>query len=460
MANLKHVDSVVNRDFRNRINQLIDFVNAQGKSIQDLVAKGQLTPSQYATLIQYVNGLLKSGNVDKSDLTPEFKGEIERFNAQLAQTHYEATRKKTLNDVDEEFLDALVGGEGTSFNLLSIPRDYSVEPVKTTFMDVSYNLFNKDNIIRGRTVTTDGKEIEDDIYWLSDDLIPTEQGDVFSFSGTEAYRIITYRENGEFNSRSGTIGGKYTNNSSVVAFFRVSGRTDPNDVMVNRGRTLLPYEPYGTWLNSDFLNIDKLKFNAEDLKDDLLNELMGYVDVKNPYPPALHLEEIYQGSKHPLWLSEDGEIIYGRNGSTRLIMSTDEWENTSEILTAPQHINMVRELGDGELIFSCNRKDTESIHAKVYKTIGFDRNNPENTEFRQVLRSGSPLANINNSWGIDIYDNIVLLLEYGRQGVDGSNYAYLSTDYGENFIEIFDLKTEEVDGRPPHDEDGHVHTIA
>src|SRR5699024_344468 len=203
-----------------------------------------------------------------------------------------------------------------------------------------------------------------------------------------------------------------------------------------------------------------LKFNAEDLKDDLLNELMGYVDVKNPYPPALHLEEIYQGSKHPLWLSEDGEIIYGRNGSTRLIMSTDEWENTSEILTAPQHINMVRELGDGELIFSCNRKDTESIHAKVYKTIGFDRNNPENTEFRQVLRSGSPLANINNSWGIDIYDNIVLLLEYGRQGVDGSNYAYLSTDYGENFIEIFDLKTEEVDGRPPHDEDGHVHTIA
>src|SRR5699024_4679367 len=327
-------------------------------------------------------------------------------------------------------------------------------------MDVSYNLFNKDNIIRGRTVTTDGKEIEDDIYWLSDDLIPTEQGDVFSFSGTEAYRIITYRENGEFNSRTGTIGGKYTNNSSVVAFFRVSGRTDPNDVMVNRGRTLLPYEPYGTWLNSDFLNIDKLKFNAEDLKDDLLNELMGYVDVKNPYPPALHLEEIYQGSKHPLWLSEDGEIIYGRNGSTRLIMSTDEWENTSEILTAPQHINMVRELGDGELIFSCNRKDTESIHAKVYKTIGFDRNNPENTEFRQVLRSGSPLANINNSWGIDIYDNIVLLLEYGRQGVDGSNYAYLSTDFGEKFIEIFELKTAEADGRPPHDEDGHVHTIA
>src|SRR5699024_3307719 len=126
----------------------------------------------------------------------------------------------------------------------NLPEPESITPENTTFMDVSYNLFNKDNIIRGRTVTTDGKEIEDDIYWLSDDLIPTEQGDVFSFSGTEAYRIITYRENGEFNSRTGTIGGKYTNNSSVVAFFRVSGHTDPSNLMVNKGEEVLPYQQY------------------------------------------------------------------------------------------------------------------------------------------------------------------------------------------------------------------------
>ena len=110
MVNIKHVNSVVNREFRNRINQLIDFVNAQGKSIQDLVAEGQLTPEQYATLIQTINGLISKGEIKLDDLSPDV---LEKLNE-----------------------------SNPTFKLLSIPRDGSVTPIKTTFLDKTKNLFD------------------------------------------------------------------------------------------------------------------------------------------------------------------------------------------------------------------------------------------------------------------------------------------------------------------------------
>lgn len=80
------INSSHGAETRNIINRVIEVLNQQGKSLQDLVAEGQLTEEQYAELLTTINGLVKSGNVDKSDLTPEFKGEIEGFDAQLAQT--------------------------------------------------------------------------------------------------------------------------------------------------------------------------------------------------------------------------------------------------------------------------------------------------------------------------------------------------------------------------------------
>lgn len=62
------IQSAHGSDTRNIINAAIDLINAQGKSIQDLVAEGQLTPEQYATLIQTVNGLISKGNVTFDDI--------------------------------------------------------------------------------------------------------------------------------------------------------------------------------------------------------------------------------------------------------------------------------------------------------------------------------------------------------------------------------------------------------
>ena len=104
------INSAHGSDTRNIINRAIDSINVQGKSIQDLVAKGQLTPEQYANLIQTVNGLISKGEV-------------------------------TLDDLDSEVLKAF-GEVSPEFNLLSIPRDGSVTPDKTTFLKKTSNLFD------------------------------------------------------------------------------------------------------------------------------------------------------------------------------------------------------------------------------------------------------------------------------------------------------------------------------
>lgn len=101
MANIKHVNSVVDREFRNKINQLIDSINAQGKSIQDLVAEGQLTPEQYATFMKEFNGLIKKGELTPDDLSPEL-------------------------------LEIINNSDGTPLEVLSIPRDDSVTTKKIT----------------------------------------------------------------------------------------------------------------------------------------------------------------------------------------------------------------------------------------------------------------------------------------------------------------------------------------
>ena len=53
---------------RNIINRVIEVLNQHGVRIQDLVAEGQLTPEQYATLIQTINGLISKGDVTFDDI--------------------------------------------------------------------------------------------------------------------------------------------------------------------------------------------------------------------------------------------------------------------------------------------------------------------------------------------------------------------------------------------------------
>ena len=124
---------------RNIINRTIDVTNELGKRIQDLVAKGQLTPEQYAELIQSVNGLISKGHVTFDD--------IDINKGKLLPKH-----------ASEELLRMITGDAPVN----AVPADgslttrkyanKSVTENKTTFFKPSKNLFS--GVYEDITVTT------------------------------------------------------------------------------------------------------------------------------------------------------------------------------------------------------------------------------------------------------------------------------------------------------------------
>lgn len=96
---LPKINSSHGSETRNIINNAIDSVNIQGKSIQDLVANGQLTPTEYAQLLSIINGNVSKGEVTKYDL--------DKTNFKLDGTYFST-----------EFLQDLAGGNINTTNVL------------------------------------------------------------------------------------------------------------------------------------------------------------------------------------------------------------------------------------------------------------------------------------------------------------------------------------------------------
>lgn len=197
----------------------------------------------------------------------------------------------------------------------------------------------------------------------------------------------------------------------------------------------------------------------EDIRDGINNLVIPEIrseTVLRPYPPRLNFRLLRRTWDEPYWLSEDGKVLWGRRGSS-LIQSFDDWETTVDVAEFPASIQGIRELADGELLVSIGRDTDNDVNPRLFKSVGYDREDPEGTQFEEVLVADSP-AYFSNHWGMSVYNEIVVVSQYGSRGV--ALYAYLSTDHGETWTRIFDLENEDIEGRPPFTTDAHIHSIA
>ena len=134
------INSAHGSDTRNLINRAIDVINQQGKTIQDLVAKGQLTPKQYADLITLVN------NMASKDETFLKENGI------------------NINDFDESTRKTFLEAQGIDVNY--ILGDGNVKVENTSFVEeimvgsTDENINNKFTM-NGRLGTVTGGFIED-----------------------------------------------------------------------------------------------------------------------------------------------------------------------------------------------------------------------------------------------------------------------------------------------------------
>ena len=187
---------------------------------------GVVVPTNGKGLVEQVARKIDKGNVTLSDLTQDVK---------LAMTGGSV---------------AVVGENAVGTENI---KSVAVTPSKTTFFEISKNLFNPESVIRNKTFDTSGNVIDDSIFWVNSDFIPVNQGETIRLT-SGVYRIATYNEDKSFISRSGTdVNGVYTLTASSIKFIRISGTVDPNIVMLNKGSSLLPFEVFGSQLKESVI---------------------------------------------------------------------------------------------------------------------------------------------------------------------------------------------------------------
>lgn len=131
-----------------------------------------------------------------------------------------------------------------------------------------------------------------------------------------------------------------------------------------------------------------------------------------------------------------------------LVRSTDDaatWQalNGHVFQTAPDYIGHT---DDGEVVVGTIA--TLAHGASIWKSSGWARN-PATATFTKTLQftTGLNLA----YGGFEVKGNVVFISEYGPQGddpaVESARRAYLSTDAGRTFTQVFDLDTVTVAGQ-------------
>lgn len=381
-----------------------------------------------------------------------------------------------------EVKDKLVEVEGKLSNL----PEGTVTPPKTNFFDTSKNAFNKDAPIQtGKSFDSTGVIVDDSIRWLSEFYIPVSLGMKLVFNSKFGFRIVSYDTNKNFLTRLSTTADTTLDNyhsitvtNTSTRFVRISSTTvenPPQNIMLSTDGVLRTVvEPYGKYsVKKSYipdLSLEDLPTLASQVGTGSIDEdaIISLIQAnsgtpKAPYPPRFELSQstiVRHDSSRPMWLSEDGKILYGHQGS-RVMMSTDEWTTLTRIGTTdmPQTVTAIRPLPDGQLLVSTNRNDDLGIRAKLYRSNGFDPLNPSVTTWTEVLSATGQFANIQNNWGIHIYDDVILISEYGLKGETGARYCYISRDNGNTFTTIFDQKNQVIAGRPEYTATGHIHTI-
>ena len=233
------INSAHGTDTRNILNRAIDLINAQGKSIQDLVAEGQLTPTQYALLIQAVNGLISKGDVSVYD--------IDKNLGKLDSTYFSSD---FINDLKNGEIDVtnVLDGSITSPKLSS--KSVSID--KTDFIETSTNLANTVDMYDKSTIDLETGEVRA----TSSD---SKASQPFSIKPNTSYTIYQSSRRAYYDSGDKFISGTSGNGTfTTPANARIMRITTvvPNGVQLNEGDTLLSYEPYKQPTLSEEIKVD------------------------------------------------------------------------------------------------------------------------------------------------------------------------------------------------------------
>ena len=186
-----------------------------------------------------IKDVLKYEVLDDEGIIAEIPDVIEKINGiekDISEINSSLDNKANLNEVikkgqvtldecDEKMLGAIQNKEGeTTFSLLSIPRDESVTPKKTVFLE-GYNLFNETEAENYKKIDSNGNIIDGDVNEFITDFIPVSEWLYYIFDNLAVgYYISKYdakklKIGKTINISNETLGFK---KESTVSYLRVS----------------------------------------------------------------------------------------------------------------------------------------------------------------------------------------------------------------------------------------------
>ena len=165
------------------------------------------------------------------------KGDALKYD-ELSQTEKEDLKS---NITDQAVTDFVIPDNSITDNKVA---EKAISPEKTTFINISTNLLDPSVVTYDKTIDVSGNIVDAPNYFLSD-YIPFDSENVISFTqGT--YIILLYDVDKKFMYRSGVTNANKFDVSAdkKIRYFRISRVALPDNVMVNYGSTLLPFEKF------------------------------------------------------------------------------------------------------------------------------------------------------------------------------------------------------------------------
>lgn len=182
----------------------------------------------------------------------------------LTQTDQEVMRKRELEDLSPTVLSAIEGGEGTAFNLLSVPRNNSVSEEKTTFLKTGKNLFDKNTVVKDHYVDKNTGNLIAAPGFNTSDFIPVTPNTIYT--RTLSNYIAYYNESKSFISGSSASGDIFTT-PNTCWYIKISVSTIRLATeQIELGAEKTPYSEYVVSLS------DKIKISNLSLPDTTIDE--------------------------------------------------------------------------------------------------------------------------------------------------------------------------------------------
>ena len=172
---------------------------------------------------------------------------------------------------------------GGTYQSTRIERN-SVKPEDTTFVKRGNQLFNKNTITNGYYVSFGNGRLQPNSSYFTSDFIPisSEEINIIISNPLNALQLAFYNSNKTYISGSTTVPVTIPSNAEYVRFSYLLSRLD--EIMVNYGNTLLPYEDFHLIIENLYVNENKV-FHVGSNRD--ITSLKDGIEIATQYDNAI-----------------------------------------------------------------------------------------------------------------------------------------------------------------------------